>query len=66
VFNGRDEREVAGLYDRPHAQVIGESGLSVVNGDADQQKWYEFVMAYLDGQGWGRTEIERGVLRSGA
>lgn len=58
AFNGRDAREIAELYDRPHAQVIGETGLSIVNDDADQQQWYEFVMAYLDDQGWGRTEID--------
>jgi hypothetical protein len=59
VFNGRDAKQVAELYERPHAQVIGESGgLSIVNDDADQQKWYEFVMAYLDDQEWGRTEID--------
>jgi hypothetical protein len=23
----------------------------------DKQEWYEFVMAVLDDQGWGRTEI---------
>ena len=26
--------------------------------DADQREWYEFVMAYLDEQGWDRTEID--------
>jgi hypothetical protein len=58
VFNGRDASEIAALYDRPHAQVIGEIGLSIVQDDADQQGWYEFVMAHLDGQAWGRTEID--------
>jgi ketosteroid isomerase-like protein len=58
AFNGRDAREIAELYDRPHAQVIGEIGLSIVNDDADQQKWYEFVMAHLDDQAWGRTQID--------
>jgi hypothetical protein len=58
VFNGRDPNEIADLYDRPHAQVTGETGLSIVNDDTDQQGWYEFVMAYLDDQGWGRTEID--------
>jgi hypothetical protein len=58
VFNGRDANEVAELYDRPQGQVIGEIGLSIVNDDVDQQKWYELVMAYLDDQGWGRTEID--------
>jgi hypothetical protein len=59
VFNGRDPSEIAELYDRPHAQVTGETGLSIVSDDADQQAWYEFVMAYLDDQGWGRTEIDQ-------
>jgi ketosteroid isomerase-like protein len=58
VFNGRDANQVADLYDRPHARMIGEIGLSIVNNDADQQAWYEFVMAYLDDEGWGRTEID--------
>jgi hypothetical protein len=58
VFNRRDADEIAGLYDRPHAQVTGEAGLSIVNDDADQQGWYEFVMAYIDDQGWGRTEMD--------
>lgn len=58
VFNSRDANEIARLYDRPHAQVIGEMGLSIVNDDADQQGWYEFVMAYLDDQGWERTEVD--------
>jgi hypothetical protein len=38
--------------------VNGEIGLSIVNDDADQQKWYEFVMAHLDDQAWDRTEID--------
>ena len=59
VFNGRDPQEIADLYHRPHAQVIGEIGLSVVTDDADQEQWYEFVMAALDDQGWDRTEIEK-------
>lgn len=58
VFNGRDPNEIAALYHRPHAQVIGEIGLSLVTDDADQQEWYEFVMAVLDDQGWSRTEID--------
>src|SRR5262245_8838474 len=58
VFNSRDANAIAGLYDRPHAQVIGEMGLSIVKDDADQQGWYEFVMAHLDDQGWERTEID--------
>ena len=29
-----------------------------MNDDAGQQQWYEFVMAFLDDQGWGRTEID--------
>ena len=57
VFNRRDPSEIALLYDRPHAQVIGGMGLSVVHDDAGQQDWYEFVMAYLDDQQWGRTEV---------
>ena len=57
VFNGRDANEIAELYDRPHAQLTGEGGLSMVNDDGDQQGWYEFVMTYLDDQGWARTEI---------
>lgn len=59
VFNGRNADQIAELYDRPHAQVIGESGLSIVADEADQQNWYEFVMAYLDDQGWDRTEIDQ-------
>ena len=59
VFNRRDATEVAKLYDRPHAQVSGEIGLSIVNDDADQQQWYEFVMAYLDDQGWGAPRSTR-------
>jgi ketosteroid isomerase-like protein len=58
VFNRRDPIEIADLYDRPHAQVIGEVGLSIVNDDADQQAWYEFVMSYLDDQDWDHTEID--------
>ncbi len=58
VFNGRDPQEIADLYHRPHAQVIGEIGLSVVANDADQEQWYEFVMAALGDQGWHRTEVE--------
>jgi hypothetical protein len=58
VFNSRDQNEIAALYLRPHAQVIGEIGLSIVTDDSDQQQWYEFVMAYLDDQGWGHTEID--------
>jgi hypothetical protein len=58
VFNRRDAEEIATLYDRPHAQVIGEIGLAVVNDDAAQQQWYELVMAYLDDQGWSRTEVD--------
>ena len=59
AFNRRDPQEIAALYHRPHAQVIGEIGLSVVTDDSDQAQWYEFVMAALDDQGWDRTEIER-------
>lgn len=58
VFNGRDPDEIAALYHRPHAQVIGDIGLSIVTNDADQQEWFDFVMAYLDDQGWSRTEID--------
>jgi ketosteroid isomerase-like protein len=58
VFNARDPQDIADLYHRPHAQVIGEIGLSVVADDADQEQWYEFVMAALGDQGWDRTEIE--------
>jgi hypothetical protein len=58
VFNSRDPIQIAGLYDRPHAQVIGEMGLSVVDDDAGQQEWYDFVFAYLDSLGWGRTELD--------
>jgi hypothetical protein len=58
VFNRRDPNEIAALYHRPHAQVIGDIGLSVVTDDTEQQQWYELVMAYLDDQGWGRTEID--------
>ena len=58
VFNRHDATEVAELYDRPHAQLIGEIGLSIVHDDGEQQQWYDFVMAYLDEQGWGRTEID--------
>jgi hypothetical protein len=58
VFNGRDAKEIAELYDRPHAQMVGEIGLSIVNDDADQQLWYEFVMAYLDDERWGSTQID--------
>ena len=58
VFNRRDPIEIAALYHRPHAQVIGDIGLSIVTDDADQQQWYDFVMAYLDDQGWGRTGID--------
>jgi hypothetical protein len=36
--------------------VIGEIGLSIVTDDADQAQCYELVMAYLDDQGWDRTE----------
>jgi hypothetical protein len=59
VFNRRDPREIAELYHRPHAHVIGEIGLSIVAVDADQEQWYEFVMAYLDDQGWDRTKIDK-------
>lgn len=59
VFNRRDPQEIAELYHRPHAQVIGEIGLSIVTDDADQEQWYELVMAYLDDQGWDRTEIDK-------
>jgi ketosteroid isomerase-like protein len=58
AFNRRDPTEIAGLYDRPHAQVVGEAGLSLVNDDTDQNAWYEFVFAYLDSQQWARTELE--------
>jgi ketosteroid isomerase-like protein len=58
AFNGRDATEIAQLYDRPHAQVRGETGLSIVDDDEDQQQWYEFVMAYLDDRGWDRNEID--------
>ena len=58
VFDGRDPKEIADLYHRPHAQVIGDVGLSVVADDAEQQQWYEFVMAVLDDQGWDHTEID--------
>jgi hypothetical protein len=58
VFNRRDPTEIAGLYDRPHAQVRGEAGLSLVAEDEDQQAWYELVFAFLDSQGWGRTELD--------
>lgn len=58
VFNRRDPNEIAALYHRPHAQVIGEIGLSIVTDDADQQQWYEFVMSYLDDQGWNHTEVD--------
>ena len=63
VFNRRNPIEIADLYDRPHAQVIGEVGLSIVNDDTDQQAWFEFVMAYLDDQGWDHTEMT--TCRSG-
>jgi hypothetical protein len=59
VFNRRDPNEIAELYHRPHAQLIGDVGLSIVADDADQQEWYELVMAHLDDQGWGRTEIDK-------
>ena len=59
TFNGRDPQEISDLYHRPHAQVIGGIGLSVVTDDADQEQWYEFVMAALGDQGWDRTEIEK-------
>jgi ketosteroid isomerase-like protein len=58
VFNSRDANEISSLYDRPHAHVSGEMGLSIVSDDADQQGWYEFVMAHLDDQGWDRTEVD--------
>jgi ketosteroid isomerase-like protein len=58
VFNRRDPTEIAGLYDRPHAQVAGEAGLLLVNDDADQNAWYEFVFAHLDSQEWARTELD--------
>jgi ketosteroid isomerase-like protein len=58
AFNSRDPKEIARLYDRPHAQVAGETGMSIINDDADQQAWYEFVMAYLDDQGWDHNEVE--------
>jgi hypothetical protein len=59
VFNRRDPQEIAALYHRPHAQVIGDVGLSIVTDDADQEVWYELVTAYLDDQGWDRTEIDK-------
>jgi hypothetical protein len=59
VFNRRDPQEIAELYHRPHAQVIGDVGLSIVTGDVEQEQWYELVMAYLDDQGWDRTEIDK-------
>jgi ketosteroid isomerase-like protein len=58
VFNSRDPAAIAAVYDHPHAQMLGEVGLSIVNDDADQQQWYDFVMTYLDAQQWGRTEID--------
>jgi ketosteroid isomerase-like protein len=58
VFNRRDPAEVAALYDAPHARVMGEAGLSVISDDQAQRAWYELVMAYLDDQGWGRTELD--------
>lgn len=57
-FNGRDPTEIAALYHRPHAQVTGDIGLSLVTDDAEQQELYEFVMAALDDLGWSRTEID--------
>jgi ketosteroid isomerase-like protein len=58
TFNRRDPAEIAGLYDRPHAQVIGEMGLSIVNDDVGQQAWHDLVFDHLDGVGWGRTELD--------
>jgi ketosteroid isomerase-like protein len=58
VFNRRDPVEIAALYDHPHAQVVGEMGLSVVTDADGQQAWYDFVFSYLDSQDWGRTELD--------
>ncbi len=58
TFNRRDPIEISRLYDRPHAQVIGEMGLSVVDDDADQQAWYDLVFAHLDSLDWGRSEVD--------
>ena len=39
--------------------MSGDIGLSGVADDADQEQWYQFVMAALGDQGLDRTEIEK-------
>jgi hypothetical protein len=58
VFNRRDAAEIADLFDRPHARVSGEDGLTIVSDDADQRlQWSESRTAFLADIGCDRTGI---------
>ena len=58
VFNRRDAGEIVDLFDRPHARVSGEHGLTIVGDDADQRlRWCESKTAFLDDIGCERTGI---------
>jgi hypothetical protein len=58
TFNRRDAVELARWYDRPHSNLSGENGLSLVTSDEDHARWYSRVMASADEDGWIRTEID--------
>lgn len=58
-FNREDTDLYLRAFCYPNALLSGEQGLVVHTKESDQQRFYQEVMASIQGRGWERTEIDQ-------
>src|SRR5229473_8564076 len=62
-FNREDTDMYLRSFWYPNGMLSSERGMTVNAKESDQQRFYQEVMAFIQGRGWERTGIDR--LRSG-
>lgn len=58
-FNREDTDMYLRSFCYPNALLSGERGMTVNAKESDQQRFYQEVMAFIQGRGWERSGIDR-------
>jgi len=58
-FNREDTDMYLRLFCYPNALLSGEQGMTINAKESDQQRFYQEVMASIQGRGWERTGVDR-------
>ena len=58
-FNREDTDMYLRSFCYPNGMLSGERGMTVNAKESDQQRFYQEVMAFIQGRGWERSGIDR-------